>query len=237
MPVFRCLEILFPFQKLQPGEASAMVEKIYRRYLPDIDRLYDLLIFDMPAGMSYDDNLVYLPFMNRLVLVTNPEPTAHASAGAYVKEVQRLYPGKPISVWHNRYSPRVKDGFNPLDVAGNYNRFVDPSERLSASERSMLSDFAFVPEDPALDLLQGEPNPALHVLSCMRDSVDHVHGRLLSHASRGLRVPHALREVLALYVHRHPRIGEHSAYLEEMGAYLRDIVAAAGEPSVSLAGQ
>jgi flagellar biosynthesis protein FlhG len=237
MPVFKGLEILFPFQKLARGEAAGMIEKIYRMHLHEVDRLYDLLIFDMPAGMSYEDNLVYLPFMNRLVLVTNPEPTAHASAGAYVKEVQRLYPGTAIRLWHNRYTSRVKDGFNPSDVAGNYNRLVDPSDRLSAGEQDLLSDFAFIPEDPALDLLQGEPSPALHILSCMRDGLDHVHGRLLSHASRGLHVPRGVKEILTLYVHRNPRIGEAAEYLERLGSYLREVIEATVEPGVVLPGE
>jgi cellulose biosynthesis protein BcsQ len=230
MPVFKGLEILFPFQKLARGEAAGMLEKLYRQHLGEIDSLYDLFIFDMPAGMSYEDNLVYLPFMNRLVLVTNPEPTAHASAGAYAKEVQRLYPGTRIYLWHNRYSALVRDGFNPSDVAGNYNRFVDSSSRLTVGERSTLTDFAFIPEDPALDLLQGEPNPVLHVLSCMRDVLDHVHGRLLSHASRGLGVPRGVKEVLILYVQRHPGIEEPAEYLRRFGSYLRDVITAAVEP-------
>lgn len=236
MPVFKGLEILFPFQKLARGEAAGMLEKIYRLHLQDVDRLFDLLIFDMPAGMSYEDNLVYLPFMKRLVLVTNPEPTAHASAGAYVKEVQRLYPGTAINIWHNRYSSVVRDGFNPADVAGNYNRFVDPSERLSPQERGLLSDFAFIPEDPALDLLQGEPNPVLHVLSCMKDSLQHVHGRLLSHASRGLNVPRGVREVLTLYAQRHPVIGRPADYIDRFGSYLREVIVAAVEPIGTQAG-
>jgi len=236
MPVFKGLEILFPFQKLARGEAAGMLEKIYRLYLKEVDGLYDLLIFDMPAGMSYEDNLVYLPFMKRLVLVTNPEPTAHASAGAYVKEVQRLYPGTLINVWHNRYSSLVKDGFNPVDVAGNYNKFVGPAERLSSKEKDLLVDFAFIPEDPALDLLQGEPNPVLHVLSCMRDSLDHVHGRLLSNASRGLHVPRGVQEVLTLYAQRHPAIGKPTEYLERFGSYLREVITAAVDPTGDDAG-
>jgi len=231
MPVFKGLEILFPFQKLARGEAAGMLEKLYRAHLSEVDRLYDLLIFDMPAGMGYEDNLVYLPFMRRLVLVTNPEPTAHASAGAYVKEVQRLYPGTRVNIWHNRYSSVVRDGFNPTDVAGNYNRFVSPSQRLSAREKNLMSDFAFIPEDPALDLLQGEPNPVLHVLSCMKDSLGHVHGRLLHHASEGLKVPRGVREILTLYAQRHPSIGKPADYLEGFGAYLQEIITAAVEPS------
>lgn len=237
MPVFKGLEILFPFQKLARGEAGGMLEKLYRQHLDEIDSLYDLFIFDMPAGMSYEDNLVYLPFMNRLVLVTNPEPTAHASAGAYAKEVQRLYPGTLIYLWHNRYSSLIKDGFNPSDVAGNYNRFVESSSRLTSGERGLLSDFAYIPEDPALDLLQGEPNPVLHVLSCMKDSLDHVHGRLLSHASRGLGVPYGVKEILTVYVQRHPRIAKPQDYLHVFGSYLRDVIAAAVETGASPAGE
>ena len=91
IPVFRGLEILFPFQKLDATQAAGVMERLYRGLLREVDSRYDLLIFDMPAGLAYDDNMAYLAFMKMLVLVTNPEPTAHASAGAYAKEVQRLY--------------------------------------------------------------------------------------------------------------------------------------------------
>jgi hypothetical protein len=158
--------------------------------------------------------------MKRLVLVTNPEPTAHASAGAYAKEVQRLFPGMPIQVWHNRYSREVKDGFHPSDVAGNYNRFVDPSDRLSPEECTRLRDFAFVPEDPALDLLQGEPSPVTHVLKCMKDGIDYAHGRLLSQATRKLGLPPRIQNVVTSYVHRNPGIGGPDAYLARMEEYL-----------------
>jgi flagellar biosynthesis protein FlhG len=220
MPVFKGLDILFPYQKLRPGEALGVMEKIYRTHIAEIDTRWDLLLFDMPAGLSQEDNLAYLPFMKRLVLVTNPEPTAHASAGAYAKEVQRLFPGMPIQVWHNRYSREVKDGFHPSDVAGNYNRFVDPSDRLSPEECTRLRDFAFVPEDPALDLLQGEPSPVTHVLKCMKDGIDYAHGRLLSQATRKLGLPPRIQNVVTSYVHRNPGIGGPDAYLARMEEYL-----------------
>jgi flagellar biosynthesis protein FlhG len=220
MPVFKGLDILFPYQKLLPGEARGVMEKIYRTHIAEIDARYDLLLFDMPAGVSQEDNLAYLPFMKRLVLVTNPEPTAHASAGAYAKEVQRLFPGMPIQVWHNRFSREIKDGFHPSDVAGNYNRFVDPSDRLSPEESARLRDFAFVPEDPALDLLQGEPSPVTHVLKCMKDGIDYAHGRLLSQATRKLGLPPRIQKVVTSYVHRNPHIGGSEVYLARMEEYL-----------------
>jgi flagellar biosynthesis protein FlhG len=231
LPVFRGLEILFPFQKLGAADALDMMDKIYRRFLLEIDRRYDLLLFDMPAGMSYDDNLAYLPFMKKLVLVTNPEPTAHASAGAYVKEVERLYPGTVINLWHNRYSGGLKDGFHPSDVAGNYNRLVDVEDRLSPEEQALLRDFAFIPEDPVLNLLQGEPNPTIHVLKSMKDGLDYVHGRLLSQASRGLGIPKQIRDIVIYYIHRHPKIGQVEEYLTDLGGYLGNIVSAVIEAS------
>jgi flagellar biosynthesis protein FlhG len=218
--VFRGLEILFPYQKLLPGEARGVMEKIYRVHIGEIDARYDLLLFDMPAGLSEEDNLAYLPFMKRLVLVTNPEPTAHASAGAYAKEVQRLFPGTAINVWHNRFSREVKDGFHPSDVAGNYNRLVDVSDRLTLEESTLMRDFAFVPEDPALDLLQGEPSPVTHVLRCMKDGIDYAHGRLLSQATRKLGLPPRIQKVVTSYVHRNREIGGSEAYLAHMEEHL-----------------
>lgn len=230
LPVFRGLEILFPYQKLAAAEVGGLMEGLYLRHLKEIDGRYDLLLFDMPAGMNRDENLAYLPFMRRLVLVTNPQPTAHASAGAYAKEVLRLHPGREILLWHNRYSGRVQEGFRPADVAGNYNRFVDPEDRLSPVECSQLRAGAFVPEDPVLDLLAGSPDPALHVVKCMKDGLERVHGRLLAQASRSLAIPRRIQDVVASYVQRHPHIGDTEAYLARLGEHLDGVLAAAAEP-------
>ncbi len=224
LPVFRGLAVLFPYQKLGRAEVSGVMEKIYGPYLAEIDSRFNVLLFDMPAGMHYEDNLVYLPYMKRIILVTNPEPTAHASAGAYAKEVQRLFPGTPIRFWHNRYSVRPQQGFNPRDVAGNYNRFVSESERLTPAEIPFLRDFAFVPEDPALDLLQGEPNPVVHVLKCMRDSLDYAHGRLLFQASRRLGIPPRMQDIVTTYIHRNTQIEETDEYLARLGEYLNSVL-------------
>jgi flagellar biosynthesis protein FlhG len=169
--------------------------------------------------------------MNALVLVTNPEPTAHASAGAYAKEVQRLYPGKRIHVWHNRYTSRLKEGFDPRAVAENYNRFVGPADRLNARESASLHDLAFVPEDPALDLLQGEPNPVIHVMKCMRDSLDYAHGRLLVSASRRLGISRRMQDLVTSYILHHPDVDELEDYLARLGVFLREVLLSIARPS------
>ena len=232
LPVFKGLDILFPYQKLDAAEARKVMTLIYREHLAEIDARYDVLLFDMPAGLSLEDNLVYVPFMKRLLLVTNPEPTAHASAGAYAKEVQRLFPGTVIRVWHNRYSREIREGFHPSDVAANYNRFVGGEDRLTPQESRLLLDFAFVPEDPALDLLKGEPDPSLHVLQSMKEGVGYAHSRLLEQATRKLGIPPRIQRLVTSYVLHNPEIGDTGPYLEQMAEHFASslIPAAEGRP-------
>ena len=54
LPAFRGLDILFPMQKLGIGESGRVMEMIYSVHLAEIDRRYDLLLFDMPAGLGYE---------------------------------------------------------------------------------------------------------------------------------------------------------------------------------------
>jgi flagellar biosynthesis protein FlhG len=223
LPVFRGLDVLFPEQKLTAEESAAMARTLYETHLGEVDRRYDVLLFDMPAGMGFEENLAWLPLMSVIVLVTTPEPTSHASAGAYAKEVQRLYPGTVIRVWHNRYSPRPREGFHPRDLAANYNRYVAAGDRLTDEEGALIQDFAFVPEDPALDLLQGEPLPALHVLKCIRDGLDYAHSRLLDHSIRPLGLPPTLREIVTAYLHRNTRIDAAQEYVAALARHIAAI--------------
>jgi flagellar biosynthesis protein FlhG len=171
--------------------------------------------------------------MRLLVLVTNPEPTAHASAGAYAKEVQRRHPGTAIHLWHNRYARQSKEGFHPSNVAGNYNRFVGPEERLVPREAALLRDAAFVPEDPVLDLLRGEPDPGIHVLQCMRDGLSYAQVRLLTQAARRLGFPPRIQEEIVSYVLHHPEIEHAEGYVTGLGDHLSAMAAGAagGEPA------
>jgi hypothetical protein len=242
LPAFARLDILFPRQKLSADEQRALAELVYTRLIREIAAAYDLLIFDMPAGMELESNLAWLPFMHRLVLVTNPEPTAHASAGAYAREAQRLYPGIPILLWHNRFSGRLREGFHPSDVAGNYNRFVGAEDKLTPRQCSLLRDLAFVPEDPALDLLHGEPSPVAHVLQCMRDSLDYAHGRLIAQAARRVGIPRRLLELVSAYVVSDPDIDDREAWLVRLAAHLSSLAAlaagsAAGSSAAVFAGK
>jgi hypothetical protein len=233
LPAFTRLDILFPRQKLSAEERRSLAELVYTRLIREIAEAYDMLIFDMPAGMEVESNLAWLPFMHRLVVVTNPEPTAHASAGAYAREAQRLYPGIQILLWHNRFSGRLREGFHPSDVAGNYNRFVAAEERLTPRQCSLLRDLAFVPEDPALDLLHGEPSPVAHVLQCMHDSLDYAHGRLIAQAARRVGIPRRLLELVSAYVVSDPDIDDREAWLARLASHLSALATLAAGSSAA----
>ena len=156
------LDIVFP----HPGgrdDGGRRKLSLFRRFAPQLTERYDVLVFDLPAGISADENLGFLPYMGALLLVTNAEPTAHVSAGGYLRSVFEIRPKMPVLVWHNRYRPAGESGFDPRAVAHNYNRYVDAELQITKVERSLLRDVAFVPPDPALDLLQTELDPTVTV--------------------------------------------------------------------------
>jgi len=147
-------EVIFPQTKESKEHAARLVNGLMRSYRDWLDSRYDLAIIDMPAGAEEGSVFSYLPNADILLLVTNPEPTAHVSAGALLKSIQRLWQKKPVYLWHNKYIPRPEEEFNPDDLIGNYNRNVNESERIHG-ERPI--PIAYVPHDPSLDLTKVNP--------------------------------------------------------------------------------
>ncbi len=238
LPLFRNLDLLFPAPKLGRGESLQLLEMIFRRFARELSRDYDLVIFDLPAGSAYEENLAFLPFIRLLVLVTNPEPTAHAAAGAYLRRLFALYPGRSVQLWHNRFVPEAPPGFNPTDVAGNYNRNVPEELRLDPGETARLADLAFVPEDPALNLLRGDPSARRNAQRFLLDALQYLlESRLARLAITGAAIagtagesslPRALSPLLVGYFCRHPRMEDPQEYLEALGEYLSTL---AGRPA------
>ena len=228
LPLFRNLDLLFPAPKLGKGESLRLLEMIFHRFAPELNRAYDLVIFDLPAGSAYEENLAFLPFIKLLVLVTNPEPTAHAAAGAYLRRLFALYPGRDVRLWHNRFVPEAPPGFNPTDVAGNYNRNVPEEMRLDPGETARVADLAFVPEDPALNLLRGNPSARRNVQRFLLDALQYLLEQRLAGLAGESSLPRALVPLLVGYLCRHRRIEDPQEYLEGLGEYLSTL---AGRPS------
>lgn len=228
--IFRNLDLIFPAPKLEKGDSLRLLELIYRRFAGALDSGYDLAIFDLPAGSSYEENLVFLQFIQVLLLVTNPEPTAHAAAGAYIRAVFELYPDTTIRLWHNRYSPNspLRPGFNPLDVVGNYNRNVPEELALPAETLARLEDFAFVPEDPAMNLLRGEPSVLLNVQRFLLDALQFLYEERLTRLASGFAISKNLLPLISGYLCNHKRIESSAEYLQSLGEYLQSLAGADG---------
>jgi MinD-like ATPase involved in chromosome partitioning or flagellar assembly len=241
VPVFRNLDLLFSTQKLKAAQRQALIPTLYGEMAQALQDSYDLLVFDLPAGSAYEDNLAFLPYMGLVILVTNPEPTAHAAAGEYIRRACEQETELVIRIWHNRFNGGIQAGFNPKDVVGNYNRNVPEELQIASAAAGRLEDFAAVPEDPALNLLRGSPSPEENVLRFLLDAARFLHEERLNRlgATTGLRGP--AFDLIRVYVTRHRRIGDIDTYLEEVGRFLRNALAivfgedGAGSPGMEAA--
>ena len=227
--LFNNLDLVFPEPKLNGRAGVELLEKIFSRFGAEFDRNYDLLILDMPAGSNYEDNLAFLPFIQTLILVTNPEPTAHASAGAYIKKVLARQPERVINIWHNRYSRETALDFNPRDVVGNYNKNVIAEEKLTVESSAKVRDFAFIPEDPSMNLLRGNPNISANILYNLLSTLEALQEERLRSEPLTMSVSPKTAELVKYYISRNKNIENIDTYIQELGSYLKNLAVIAGE--------
>ena len=157
------LDLLFPSSKLSKGQSAELRSLMFDTLADELNERYDIIVLDLPAGIGREENLDFLPYTSNVLVVTNPEPTSHVSAGGYIRAALDIHPGIRIHLWHNRYRVDPTGTFHTRAVAANYNRFVDEELRIKASE-AQFYDTAFVPEDPSLNLLKGGLPVALPAL-------------------------------------------------------------------------
>lgn len=182
LPVLPRLDLLFPASKTAEGQSSLLRDLMFRRFARELDSRYDIIVLDLPAGIGQEENLSFLPHIDNLVIVTNPEPTSHVSAGGYIRAALDIHPGITVHLWHNRYRVDPGGTFNTRAVAANYNRFVGEELRIKPSE-TVFKDVAFVPEDPSLNLLKGGLPLALPVIYRLKGALDSLNERIVMTAS------------------------------------------------------
>ncbi len=236
VPLFPQLDLLFPAQKSSRLGPEVLLELLFRRFAAELDKAYQVLIFDLPAGSQYEDNLVYLAFVKTVVLVTNPEPTSHASAGAYVKRVLERYPERRFCVWHNRYAEDPGGEFDPKDVVKNYNRYAPADQRLDAGTRLRLKSIAYIPEDPSLNLLRGSASVLASGYRALLDTLEFLHERRLVAIAGNLMISQKVQEYVRHYIVHHPRVEDVDAYLAELGSYIQRLAALKARRALSEAG-
>jgi len=230
--LFNNLDLVFPEPKLKGRASVELLKKIFGRFITEFDRNYDLLILDMPAGSNYEDNLAFLPFIHTLILVTNPEPTAHASAGAYIKKVLALQPERMINIWHNRYSRETSLDFNPRDVVGNYNKNVIAEEKLTVESSTKVRDFAFIPEDPSMNLLRGNPNISANILYNLLNTLEALQEERIHSEPLSMSLSPKTEELVKYYISHNKKIENIDTYIQELGSYLKNLAVIAGEGSL-----
>ena len=200
--VFKNLDLLFPGSKLEPEERQSLSGMLFDRFAEKLVELYDFLIFDLPAGSRLEDNLVYLPHVHHLIVVTNSEPTAHVSAGAYIRSaMDQGFKGR-ISIWHNRYTPGTDGDFDPRDVIGNYNRNVEDEVRIDVKGAERVEHLAFIPNDPSLDLLQGNVPLLINIRQNLCETLDMIHKELVTQQLRSLGISGRRLELMVFFVSR-----------------------------------
>ena len=202
IPLFRNVDLLFPRPKLGRGESARVRAALFSRCRAELVDRYDLLICDMPAGIGHEEHLSFLPYVGTLIVVTNPEPTSHISAGGYIRVAREIRPDLPVLLWHNRHRPASFGGFDPTDVIGNYNRFVDDDLRIDAETASRVEHAATIPDDASLNLLQQTLAFEAHVLAKLLDASRMLHEAIIAGIEPG-GVPHGAGEELRYVLSAH----------------------------------
>lgn len=214
------LDLVFPRAATRDAARLTQKRRLFHHFQEELLEQYDILVFDMPAGISNDENLAFLPYVGHLLVVTNAEPTSHVSAGGYIRTALEIRPDMPIYFWHNKYAPAEEPGFDPRAVIDNYNRYVGEDLRITPEAKSQCREIAFVPPDPALDLLQESISLEVTVFGKLRELTE----LLLQERIRNFedRIPSAgkAREVIRYFLTKNPEIGDPEEYLSNLDIYL-----------------
>ncbi|MDR1316959.1 MAG: AAA family ATPase [Spirochaetales bacterium] len=219
LPVFTNLDLLFPRPKLKRGQSAKLLSSIFVSFAGELDKRYDILIYDLPAGIGQEENLSFLPFTNNLLLVTNAEPTSHVSAGGYIKAALEVAPDIHIFFWHNKYSLVQVSGFNPRQVIENYNRYVQEELRLNPGSLKYVKDIAFIPHEPSLDLLHNSLSLEGSIRVKLLESCELLQKKILSDIPDGFDMDENSRNLIKHYIASQPRISHVEIFCKELEEY------------------
>ena len=232
IPVCTNLDLLLAESSRGKPNNLKMVRSLFQENLSSLDEQYDFIIVDLPAGENYEDNIMFLPVAGHLLLVTNPEPTAHVSAGGYLKKVFEFYPRNSVYVWHNKYARYSTLDFDSAGLVNNYNRNVQEDARFTEEEAKNIHDLALVPPDQSLDLLKTEISYEQQIISNMVDLLRYIIEEKVALYAEGLPFSKRSLEILKYYLGRNWDTGDRAAYLKELGEYVISLVESSASPSL-----
>jgi len=213
------LDLLFPITKTGAFDSLILKDLIETDYAEQLNAKYDLLIYDMPAGLQEEENLSFLSLSKHLILVTNPEPVSHVASGAYLKAAHKMTGKSSVLIWHNRYKGFSEINFDPTDIIGNYNKNMPEVDHINP-ENFVVSNIAFIPEDRSMDLLQGDPAILVQLLRNIASILDMVHSELLLSISCNADVSKRMMNLIKYYFKTHPIIPDADEALGNLAAYI-----------------
>jgi flagellar biosynthesis protein FlhG len=224
-PAFEHLHLLFPAPKA-PGESLERRRELYRRFAAELDQRYDVVLLDMPAGISKDENLAFLPHVGNVVVVVQSEPTSQVSAGGYLKAAFEIAPDLDVHVLINRASGVSR--LTPESVVATYNKYVSEELQISEEARESLRTLGTIPEDPALDLLQNRFSPEINLLYRLQGLVHVVREELAPRLPDSLELGGKVRRLLGSYIARNPYIERVDSYMARLEEFLADLLYSEG---------
>ena len=210
------LDLIFP-DSIQRKEES-FNEKLLE-FSPKLASEYDFLIFDLPAGSQYEENLIFLKYTSRLIIVTNDEPASHASSGHYIKTAFEGGWNPEFLIWHNKYAGITIGGFDPGDLPGNYNKNSAEEDRFDFSSVRM-KDAAWIPSDPAMDLLQSSPSLSVNILAQISERLDFLVEQRIDELAWSVRLPEKAGSLIRHYLHLNPFIRDIETSYRKLSEYI-----------------
>jgi len=220
--VFDNLDLLFPASKLGKAAVEELYTALRDSYLKQIQTDFDLVVMDLPAGADESENLQYLSLADKVVIVTNPQPSSHIAAVTYLRYAHEFTNGNEFFLWHNRYRAFNASQFNSTDIIGNYNRNMPEEEQVDARS-FQLTHCAYIPEDPSLDLLQGEPAVILQLIRNLQSNIEAVYDLLLQNIPLKLQISPYLMQLLHSYIRSLPSDFSADTALVEFGNSLHSM--------------
>ncbi len=218
------IDLVFPRPKLRRGDSVALLTKLFDTWDAELARRYDILLLDMPAGIGNEENLAFLPYVGHLVVVTNPEPTAHVSSGGYIKAALEIVPDIRILLWHNRHTVLTEPGFQPLDVVGTYNRYVPEELAIDLASVRSIKDIARVPVDPALSLLEAETTIQGAAIARIRETLEMIYKALVAEAGHLPGIPDPVANLIRWYLGSHRNLQTVDGTVSDIDRYLLGLV-------------
>ena len=211
------LDIIFPDSKLEDRTSGAYNKLV--QFQSEIENGYDKLILDLPAGSLYEENLAFLEFTRKIIIVTNDEPTSHTASGHYIKQAHISGDDFEYLLWHNKYAGITVAGFDPGDLPGNYNKNVAEEDQFDFSNLS-INDAAFIPHDPAMDLLQSNPSLSVNILAQMSERLEFLVEQRIDELSYSISLPARSGSLIRHYLHLNPYIRSIDTSYEKLSEYI-----------------